>query len=176
MTSKLKPYVSSKTIVLAIILLLTGYALGHLGETPDVDHTHTEAVEKNDSSVYTCSMHPQIEMDQPGQCPICFMDLIPRESASTQLGDYQIALDDSEAADPLRKNAFALTGWLQKTIELRVSGEQVLDFRLQLEVGAACCSQKLGPFVRSDLECTTEEPFDAPISFRIHPLSFSSAL
>lgn len=26
---------------------------------------------------YTCPMHPQIEMDSPGQCPICGMDLIP---------------------------------------------------------------------------------------------------
>jgi len=26
---------------------------------------------------WTCSMHPQIKLTQPGQCPICFMDLIP---------------------------------------------------------------------------------------------------
>ncbi|MCZ6805851.1 MAG: efflux RND transporter periplasmic adaptor subunit [Deltaproteobacteria bacterium] len=29
------------------------------------------------STVWTCSMHPQIRMDEPGQCPICGMDLIP---------------------------------------------------------------------------------------------------
>lgn len=26
---------------------------------------------------WTCSMHPQVRMDRPGQCPICGMDLIP---------------------------------------------------------------------------------------------------
>ncbi len=26
---------------------------------------------------WTCSMHPQIKLPKPGQCPICFMDLIP---------------------------------------------------------------------------------------------------
>jgi len=29
------------------------------------------------AAVWTCSMHPQIRMDEPGQCPICGMDLIP---------------------------------------------------------------------------------------------------
>lgn len=33
------------------------------------------------STVWTCSMHPQIRMDEPGQCPICGMDLIPATSA-----------------------------------------------------------------------------------------------
>ena len=26
---------------------------------------------------YTCPMHPQIIRDEPGQCPICGMDLVP---------------------------------------------------------------------------------------------------
>src|SRR3990172_8832883 len=26
---------------------------------------------------WTCSMHPQIRLDKPGQCPICGMNLIP---------------------------------------------------------------------------------------------------
>ncbi|RMG95646.1 MAG: efflux RND transporter periplasmic adaptor subunit [Deltaproteobacteria bacterium] len=28
-------------------------------------------------TVWTCSMHPQIRMSEPGKCPICGMDLIP---------------------------------------------------------------------------------------------------
>jgi len=31
------------------------------------------------ASVWTCAMHPQIRMPEPGKCPICFMDLIPLE-------------------------------------------------------------------------------------------------
>ncbi len=38
--------------------------------------------DKNDKSaqsnqVWTCSMHPQIRRDKPGDCPICGMDLVP---------------------------------------------------------------------------------------------------
>ncbi len=29
--------------------------------------------------IWTCSMHPQIRLPEPGQCPICGMDLIPAE-------------------------------------------------------------------------------------------------
>lgn len=29
------------------------------------------------AQVWTCSMHPQIRLDHPGQCPICGMDLVP---------------------------------------------------------------------------------------------------
>ena len=31
-------------------------------------------------TVYTCSMHPEVEQEEPGQCPECGMDLVPRES------------------------------------------------------------------------------------------------
>lgn len=34
--------------------------------------------------VWTCSMHPQIRRNEPGQCPICGMDLIPAEGESAQ--------------------------------------------------------------------------------------------
>jgi len=37
--------------------------------------------------VYTCSMHPQVRLDQPGNCPICEMPLIPAASATTAAGE-----------------------------------------------------------------------------------------
>jgi RND family efflux transporter MFP subunit len=30
-------------------------------------------------TVYTCVMHPQVEEDRPGNCPICAMKLVPKE-------------------------------------------------------------------------------------------------
>ncbi|TGK82973.1 hypothetical protein EHQ23_16705 [Leptospira bourretii] len=35
------------------------------------EHKHKE--------IYTCPMHPQIEMDHPGECPICGMQLVKKE-------------------------------------------------------------------------------------------------
>jgi outer membrane protein TolC len=34
------------------------------------------------AQVWTCPMHPQVQQDQPGTCPICGMDLVPRVPAS----------------------------------------------------------------------------------------------
>lgn len=42
---------------------------------------HNHASE--DPITWTCSMHPQIKQDEPGQCPICAMDLIPLASTSS---------------------------------------------------------------------------------------------
>ena len=34
-------------------------------------------VEAGDADLYTCSMHPQVLEHEPGDCPICRMDLVP---------------------------------------------------------------------------------------------------
>src|SRR5680860_617825 len=40
-------------------------------------HQH---IESSDNQIWTCSMHPQVRLSEPGQCPICGMDLIPASS------------------------------------------------------------------------------------------------
>ncbi|MBV8100544.1 MAG: copper-translocating P-type ATPase [Verrucomicrobia bacterium] len=57
------------------------------------NHTYKKPVGK---TIYTCPMHPQIEQDHPGDCPICGMTLEPKTGAS---GDTE----DSEADSLARK-------------------------------------------------------------------------
>lgn len=33
---------------------------------------------------YTCTMHPQVIKDKPGQCPICGMDLVRKQTDSVR--------------------------------------------------------------------------------------------
>ena len=47
----------------------------------------------NNKTIYTCPMHPQIEQDHPGACPICGMALEPK-SGSGEAGE-----DDGELRD-----------------------------------------------------------------------------
>ncbi len=44
------------------------------------EHKHSESEEQ----IWTCSMHPQIRQPEPGDCPICGMDLIPLEENSNE--------------------------------------------------------------------------------------------
>ena len=52
------------------------------GATPVHDHE----VATDEGTVWTCSMHPQIRQSEPGQCPICGMDLIPVREKVTSPG------------------------------------------------------------------------------------------
>ncbi len=56
--------------------------------------------ESEDPTTWTCSMHPQIKQDKPGDCPICGMDLIPLESAKSggdNINPDEIMLTESAA-------------------------------------------------------------------------------
>ncbi|MEO7769057.1 MAG: efflux RND transporter periplasmic adaptor subunit [Ferruginibacter sp.] len=45
---------------------------------------------KPEKVLYTCSMHPQIIRDKPGNCPICGMQLVKKESAGKQIHDVSL--------------------------------------------------------------------------------------
>ena len=79
----------------------TEHAAGHAdGATPD-----------EQAEVWTCSMHPQIKLPKAGQCPICFMDLIPLDSGDDDdagprvlsVGKNAAALMDIEVAPVERR-------------------------------------------------------------------------
>lgn len=86
-----------KKILIYIGILIFGLILGYLffgsdsGEASgDHDHETSEA-----ESMWTCSMHPQIMQPEPGDCPICGMDLIPAENSSEALEANQFSLTDN---------------------------------------------------------------------------------
>ena len=79
----------------ALLLLLVGFGLGALtvGLLPCADapasnthqeHAHEIASDDGAAQTWTCAMHPQIRKNEPGQCPICGMDLIPVNSGAGQ--------------------------------------------------------------------------------------------
>ena len=54
-------------------------------EAPAVDNSTPRAPDRSATppasspSAHTCSMHPRILQSEPGACPICGMDLVPKE-------------------------------------------------------------------------------------------------
>ncbi len=71
----------TKSILIYLALIALGLLLGWLlfarpdRELPDHEHVHPGVIAQADVE-YTCSMHPQVRQDEPGDCPICGMDLI----------------------------------------------------------------------------------------------------
>ena len=71
------------------IVALLGFVLGGrlLGAPePSAPRPEPPQHESNDT-IWTCAMHPQIHQSDPGQCPICGMDLIALEGNGEADGD-----------------------------------------------------------------------------------------
>ncbi|WP_437822995.1 efflux RND transporter periplasmic adaptor subunit [Tenacibaculum mesophilum] len=97
-----------KKYIVYIVILIAGVFLGWLlfgggSSKSEAAHDHT-AAEKG--KMWTCSMHPQIMQPEPGDCPICGMDLIPAEAGAEGLAANQFKLT---------KNALALAN-VQTTV------------------------------------------------------------
>jgi len=79
-----------KIYIVAIFALAIGLLLGWLmfnNSTQPVQKQSEHISNQAKSEIWTCSMHPQIRQNEPGDCPICGMDLIP---ASQAISDNEI--------------------------------------------------------------------------------------
>ncbi len=90
----------AKRASLALVLLgvgvLLGYAVFGHGQRAPAAGTETEAEKM--STLWYCSMHPQIVQSTAGKCPICAMDLIPMpQDLATQAAPRQLAVSEAAA-------------------------------------------------------------------------------
>ncbi len=81
---------------LFLLLMGTGWAATTEHEAEHQHENVQESASEAAEFIWTCSMHPQIQLPGPGQCPICFMDLIQveKESSDDQQSLRQISFDD----------------------------------------------------------------------------------
>ena len=90
-----------KNYIIATGILILGIILGNVfsggsSETTQTDGEH-EFVQDPVTQLWTCSMHPQIKMEKPGNCPICGMELIPLETtddSSENIADDEIVMNE----------------------------------------------------------------------------------
>lgn len=89
-----------KNYIIYIGILLIGLLLGWLlfGNSSENDTIHEHSDIVNNEQMWTCSMHPQIMKTEPGDCPICGMDLIPAESGAEGLLADQFKLTENAMA------------------------------------------------------------------------------
>ena len=104
------------TAILAIGLVLGYVFFGPSAEgsvnSKKVTDLSEDVNHSEEHQMWTCSMHPQIMQPEPGDCPICGMDLIPAETGAEGLAMNEIKMSD---------NAMALAN-IQTTIVGNISG------------------------------------------------------
>lgn len=81
-------------------LLVTGLIIGWLlfGTSSDQETVTQGETTIEDHQMWTCSMHPQIMQPDPGDCPICGMELIPATTDAGSLNANQFKLTDHAMA------------------------------------------------------------------------------
>ena len=89
-----------KNILIGTIAIVVGLLLGYLlfggsSAQHSDDDGHNHSAKANENVIWTCSMHPEIKMEEAGDCPKCGMDLIPLES---NLSGNPLVLEMSEDA------------------------------------------------------------------------------
>ncbi|MCK5135269.1 MAG: efflux RND transporter periplasmic adaptor subunit [Bacteroidales bacterium] len=116
---------------LIIGVLFTGLFLGwlffHPSDNTLLHENHIEGHEDHDHSaeqatIWTCSMHPQIKLDKPGQCSICAMDLIPltsMQSAGNDVDPNEIVITESAAKLADIQTLVVSRGTPQKSVYLQ---------------------------------------------------------
>jgi len=125
--------IDKRTIIIAAATLIVGLLAGWLisgGNTSNSheghDHVKTEV---NGETVWTCSMHPQIRQNEPGDCPICGMDLIPLEDdQNAELDPNAVSMSPTAMQLAGVSTAFVGTGTPVK--QVRLNGKVQADERL----------------------------------------------
>ncbi|HYQ58624.1 MAG TPA: efflux RND transporter periplasmic adaptor subunit, partial [Draconibacterium sp.] len=186
-----------KTIIIVLSTLAIGLLLGWLifggsGSKATEEHQHEHSAEEvAGETTWTCSMHPQIRQPEPGDCPICGMDLIPLEeeqngeidpnavsmsATAMQLANIQTAIVG--AAEPLK--VVRLNGKVQEDERLIFSQSSHIPGRIEdLLVNFTGDYVKKGQVIASvyspDLVTAQEELFEAQKIKATQPQLFEAA-
>jgi len=112
------------------LILLSGIFLGWIffHSSPTKVDTHDHSAETAKVTIWTCAMHPQIRMPEPGKCPICGMELIPLSQGgeTTDPGAIQMTKEAAQLANVLTSIVSS-----QKPVkEVRLYGKVQADERL----------------------------------------------
>lgn len=117
----------SRIITGLVILAVAVWAVsGLLSPGPHGDHS-PEAADGPKIKYWTCSMHPQIKLPKPGQCPICGMDLIPVHEGGDPAAEGEVSLSLNETARRLAEVETAAVQYKTVHNDVRLVGKVDYD-------------------------------------------------
>ena len=115
---------AARVIVIGVLAFALGYIFRGGGREAQIAHQHDQpAQEQARVQTWTCSMHPQIRQPNPGQCPLCGMDLIPVSSGEDEQAAGPRQLKLSETARKLAEIQVAPVERKFVTAEIRMVGK-----------------------------------------------------
>jgi Cu(I)/Ag(I) efflux system membrane fusion protein len=119
-----KIYLISFSLIIGLFL---GWLFFHSSLKSETKPNQPTDTAKN--TIWTCAMHPQIRMPQPGKCPICGMELIPfAQSGTTSIDPATVHL--SKEAAQLANVITSVVTKLKPVKEVHLYGKVQADERL----------------------------------------------
>jgi len=125
----MKRLLSNKYIRYSLILIggiFLGWLFFHSPHRNEGKHTHDAEITQG--TIWTCAMHLQIRMSEPGKCPICGMDLIPLKQNTTSIDPASIHL--TKEAAQLANVITSVVSKQKPVMEVRLYGKVQADERL----------------------------------------------
>lgn len=106
-------------LISAIILgaLIVGIFAGYKKRENVIDNNATFHQHESRKEIWTCPMHPQIQKDSPGKCPICGMDLVKTESLGHSSDQSHAHVPEDHAMFQLSNNRIQMIGVKYGTVE-----------------------------------------------------------
>jgi Cu(I)/Ag(I) efflux system membrane fusion protein len=136
-------------ITAGLVLIAFGFFLGTMRRSSDSEPVQgadlhqghglqgeTTGGEDVAETIWTCSMHPQIRLPSPGQCPICGMDLIPLRDDSSADDREGPTLTMSAAAMKLAEMQTTTVRREYPHVQLRLVGKVEYDETRQRQIAA----------------------------------------
>ncbi len=120
-----------KRLIYIFILMGIAFALGFIlrgnGSKAKVESVlHQDVSAEAQTQIWTCAMHPQIRLPEPGKCPICGMDLIPvTDGDDEELSERELKI--SPAAIKLAEIQTAAVERKYVSVEIRMVGKVDYD-------------------------------------------------
>ncbi|WP_075351114.1 efflux RND transporter periplasmic adaptor subunit [Algoriphagus marinus] len=128
-----------KSILFGGLILLIGISIGWLispSEPNVAEDGHDHGVEALADQLWTCSMHPQIKLNEPGDCPICGMDLIPLVSGNRSGSSNPMVHEMTAEAIAMANIQTSIVGGMSSDGELLLTGKIEADERQNASVTA----------------------------------------
>lgn len=112
------------------LILLSGMFLGWLffHSSGKKDEKLAQSADAEKGTIWTCAMHPQIRMPQPGKCPICGMNLIPLKQDGDTIDSDAVHM--SEEAVQLANVLTSVVSKENPGKDIRLFGKVQADERL----------------------------------------------
>ena len=133
---------TKKIISIAVPTLFVGLLLGWIffggskNETVDEHQNDSEMVVE---TIWTCSMHPQIRQNEPGNCPICGMELIPLDEDNIDTEQDPMSISMSQTAMQIANVGTQIVSKAKPVKSIRLNGKVEADER-SVYIDYVCCT------------------------------------